>query len=208
VSELFDLVFPEHHFGQLGARLAAAATELGRRGNWARLAVGIRPALRVFQAVDEVANVVATAEVGEDRGEAVHRGGRWCFLPCRESNEVKRDEVCEGRKPLSNRDGTEVASTQVRKGARLRAFLRYQIRTSAWSRSSIYLNSRQVKTLKHVQGHHRNMPCACPANYCVHVTDNCEQSNIDTDYKPEKRQPPKHIFYDQGSLKNDPSPCA
>ena len=75
VSQLFDLVFPKHHFGQLGARLAAAAAELGRRSDWTRFAVWVRPALGVLQTIDEVADVVAAAEVGEDYGEAVHRDG-------------------------------------------------------------------------------------------------------------------------------------
>lgn len=73
VSELFDLVFPEHHFR--GARLAAAVAEIGRGSDWARLALWIRPVLRVFQAVDEVTDVIAAAEVGEDCGEAIHCDG-------------------------------------------------------------------------------------------------------------------------------------
>jgi hypothetical protein len=73
VGEFFDLVLSENHFGQ--ARLATALTVCRCSSDGARLAVWVRPALGVFQTVDEVTNVVAAAEIGEDRGEAVHGDG-------------------------------------------------------------------------------------------------------------------------------------
>lgn len=55
-------------------------------------AVWVRPALGVFQPVDEVTDVVAAAEVGEDCGEAIHGGSTkrraWCVCVCVYAREV------------------------------------------------------------------------------------------------------------------------
>jgi hypothetical protein len=75
LSQLLDLGLAKIHFNHGVIFAVFTAAEIG--WDWACLAIWIRPALGVFQAVDEVADIVSAAEIVEDGVESVHFDERW-----------------------------------------------------------------------------------------------------------------------------------